>query len=275
MSSQANEQGTRTVRQARGGMRVSAYILMDFWRNLRNFANSFFIIVLPTVLFLIFGVSADWNEFDLPDGTGNVSAHTMVGIAVYGAATATTSLAGSAAVELQQGWGRQLALTSMPHGMFVLAKSIIALVMAAFPVLLINLVGLFTATEMDPERWIATALLTVVASLPFALYGLLAGLAFRSDAAVGAAAGLLVVLGFLGNNFFPLDGILLDIGRFTPMYGVTALARYPLTGGDILSTGEGTLGTDPLWALLLNIVAWSVVFTVGCFLLRRRSTARR
>ncbi|NLS08850.1 DUF202 domain-containing protein [Nesterenkonia sp. MY13] len=83
-------------------MSLMTYILMDFWRNLRNFGNSFFIIVLPAVLFLIFGVSADWNEFPLPTGTGNVSAHTLIGIAVYGAATATTSLAllaGGVAVE--------------------------------------------------------------------------------------------------------------------------------------------------------------------------------
>ncbi|WP_150460266.1 ABC transporter permease [Nesterenkonia ebinurensis] len=256
-------------------MSLSTYILMDFWRNLRNFANSFFIIVLPAVLFLIFGVSTDWNEFPLPSGHGNVSAHTLVGIAVYGAATATTSLAGSAAVELQQGWGRQLALTAMPHSVFILAKSVIALGMAILPVLVINLVGLFTVTEMDTSRWFATAALTVVASLPFALYGLLAGLAFRSDAAVGAASGVLVILGFMGNNFFPLDGILLDIGRFTPMYGVTALARYPLNEGEIPTSGDGIIGTDPLWMILLNVAVWSAVFAVGCYLLRRRSTARR
>lgn len=256
-------------------MSLTAYILMDFWRNLRNFANSFFVIVLPAVLFLIFGVSADWNEFPLPSGHGNVSAHTLIGIAVYGAATATTSLAGAAAVELQQGWGRQLALTGMPHSMFVVARSVVALAMAALPVLLINVVGFFTATEMDAGRWAATAVLTVVASLPFALYGLAAGLAFRSDAAVGAASGVLVIFAFLGNSFMPLEGILLDIGRLTPMYGVTALARYPISGGDILTTGEGTLGTDPLWGVLLNIIAWTVLFALACMALRRRSTARR
>ncbi|GFZ92576.1 ABC transporter permease [Nesterenkonia alkaliphila] len=256
-------------------MSLTTYILMDFWRNLRNFANSFFIIVLPGVLFLIFGVSTDWNEFPLPTGHGNVSAYTLVGIAVYGAATATTSLAGAAAVELQQGWGRQLALTAMPHSVFIMAKSIIALAMAILPVVVINLVGLFTVTEMDTGRWFATATLTVVASLPFALYGLLAGLAFRSDAAVGAASGVLVILGFMGNNFFPLEGILLEIGRFTPMYGVTALARYPITEGDLLTTGEGTIGTDPLWMILLNILVWSAVFAAGCYLLRGRATARR
>ena len=255
-------------------MSLTTYILMDFWRNLRNVGNSFFIIVLPTVLFLIFGVSTDWSEFPLPSGHANVSAHTLVGIAVYGAATATTSLAGAAAVEIQQGWGRQLALTGMPHGLFIAAKSVISLSMAALPVVLINVVGYFTATEMETGRWLATAVLTVVASLPFALYGLAAGLAFRSDAAVGAASGMLVVLGFLGNSFFPLEGILLDIGRFTPMYGVSALARYPISDGEILSAGEGTLGTDPLWGILLNIVAWSTVLAAACFALRSRSTSR-
>ena len=256
-------------------MSITTYILMDWWRNFRNFGNTFFIVVLPTVLFLIFGVSADWNEFPLPNGSGNVSAYTLVGIAVFGAITATTSLAGSAAVELQQGWGRQLALTAMPHRMFVLAKSVIALAMAALPVILINVAGYFTATEMDADRWLITAALTVLGSLPFALYGLMAGLAFRSDAAVGAASGILVILAFLGNNFFPLEGILLDIGRFTPMYGVTALARFPLTDGEIMSAGEATLGSDPLWMILLNVIAWSVVFAAACIALRRRSTARR
>ncbi|NDK30909.1 ABC transporter permease [Nesterenkonia haasae] len=257
-------------------MNIMTYIAMDFWRNLRNFGNSFFIIVLPTALFLFFGVSTDWNDAMLPNGTGNVSAYTMVGIAVYGAATATTSLAGSAAVELQQGWGRQLALTSMSHGMFIAAKSIIALVMAAFPVVLIYLVGLFTITQMTPGRWFSTAMLTVLASVPFALYGLMIGLAFRSDAAVGAASGALVIFGFLGNNFFPLEGILLEIGRFTPMYGMTALARYPLTDGQIVATGDsGMVGSDPLWILLISITVWSAVFAIGCILLQSRRTARR
>lgn len=59
------------------------------------------------------------------------------------------------------------------------------------------------------------------------------------------------------------------------MYGVTALARYPISEGEILTAGQGTLGTDPLWAILLNIAAWSTVLAVTCLALRRRSTSRR
>ncbi|MGO1193347.1 MAG: ABC transporter permease [Nesterenkonia sp.] len=253
-------------------MSIATYIVMDFWRNFRNFGNTFFVIVLPTLLYLFFGVYNDWSDIPVGDG-GNVSAWIMIGMAVYGAITATTALAGSAAVELQQGWGRALSLTAMPHGAFVLAKSVIALATAALPVIVLNVVAYFTAADMPLGTWIATAGLTLVAALPFAFYGLAVGLLFRSDAAIGAASGVLVVFAFLGNVFMPLGGVLLDIGKFTPMYGSAALARYPLTEGEIVGM-EGPIGTDPLWMILANVAAWTAVFVVACLALQGRRTTR-
>lgn len=252
-------------------MSIITYILMDFWRNFRNAGNTFFIVVLPTVLYLFFGVYNEWS--DLPVGAGNVSAWIMIGMSVYGAITATTALAGSAAVEIQQGWGRQLSLTALPHGLFVMAKSAIALLMAALPVITLNAVAVFSTAQMPGWTWLATAALTLVAAVPFALYGLSVGLLFRSDAAVGAASGVLVIFAFLGNAFMPLQGVLLEIGRFTPMYGSVALARFPLTEGEIISN-SGVQGTDPLWAVLLNVVLWSLVFGAACVMLQRRRTTR-
>ena len=46
----------------------------------------------------------------------------------------------------------------------------------------------------------------LVGAVVFALYGLCFGLLFRSETAVSAAGGSVVVLGFLGNIFFPLSG---------------------------------------------------------------------
>lgn len=253
-------------------MNLATYIAMDFWRNFRNAGNTFFIVVLPAILFLFFGVNMD--NTDLAVGHGNVSAWIMIGMATYGAITATTALAGSAAVEIQQGWGRQLALTALPHGGFVLAKTLIALGMAVLPVAVLNVLALVTTAQMPPLTWLASAALTLLGSVPFALYGLAVGLLFRSDAAVGAASGVVVVLAFFGNAFNPMAGVLLDIGRFTPMYGPVALARYPLMEGEIVGT-SGPVGTDPLWGILLNVVAWSIVFALACLLLQRRRTARQ
>ncbi|WP_222844565.1 ABC transporter permease [Saccharomonospora sp. CUA-673] len=200
----------------------------------------------------------------------------MIAIACYGAATATTSMAGAAALEIQQGWGRQLALTAMPHAAFIAAKAAVSMIIAVLPVLVLNLAGVFTVVDMPLGTWVATAALTVVGSLPFALYGLAVGLSFRSDAAVGSATGVLVIFSFLGNAFMPLSGVLLDIGRFTPMYGIVSLARYPLTDGHLVGMGPGEgPGHDPLWMVLANVGAWTLVFAVACVLLQRRRTSRR
>ena len=114
----------------------------------------------------------------------------------------------------------------------------------------------------------------MVLSSVFALYGLAAGLIFRSDAAVGAASGCLVVLGFFGNVFMPLSGGLLEVARFTPVYGIVGLVRYPVTEGTV-ATMDGTLQTDSVWLLLANTVAWALVFGAAALLAARKATARR
>ena len=98
-------------------------------------------------------------------------------------------------------------------------------------------------------------MLVWVGSALFAIYGLAVCLVFRSENSVGIASGLIVVMAFLGNVFSPMSGLLLDIGRLTPLYGYAALARYPLTGG-----WTPTGAHDPLWLLVANVLAWTVIF---------------
>jgi ABC-2 type transport system permease protein len=68
----------------------------------------------------------------------------------------------------------------------------------------------------------------------------------------------------------PLDGVMLDIARFTPLYGFVALSRWPLTDG-VLTTGQ----TDPLWMPLLNAAVWLALFIILVVAGVRRSRARR
>ena len=97
------------------------------------------------------------------------------------------------------------------------------------------------------------------------LLGLAVCLAVRSDNSVGIASGLIVIMAFLGNVFTPMSGLILDIGRFTPLYGYAALARYPITEG----WGPGGVH-DPLWIPVANVLAWTVIFAgVALWGLRR------
>lgn len=248
------------------------YALYDFRRVVRDVPGMFFIVVLPAALFVFFGVLQGWVEESA--GNGNVSAYLMVSMASYGAVIATTSIAGTAAVERLQGWGRQLAMTPLGTSGYTLTKVVVGVSVAVIPVLLVFVVGAATSARMDAAwLWFATAAILLLCSAIFALYGLAAGLLFRSDSAVSAATGLLVVLGFVGNVFTPLSGAMLDFARWTPMYGMVGLARYPITEGQVATMGAAPQ-TDSVWLLLANAVAWAVIFAGIALFAARRATAR-
>ena len=228
------------------------YWAIDLRRTLRDITNIFFIVGLPLVMYFVFGSAQSYR--DAPVAHGNVGAVVMISMAVYGAVTATTAISGGAALERFQGWGRQLGLTPWSGAGFVVTKSAVAMTIAAVPVLTVGIAG---AASLG-AAWLGSAV--------FAGYGLSAGMAFRSESALGVAGGSLVLLAFAGNLFIPLSGVMLDLARFTPLYGVNALARYPITGGVV---ADGVV--DPVWLPVLNVVAWALILgTTAAVLVRRR-----
>ena len=138
------------------------------------------------------------------------------------------------------------------------------------PILLTYTLGALTGARGTASAWVLSALLCLVGSAVFAVYGLLVGTAFTSEAAVGAASGTMVIFAFLGNLFIPLSGIMLTIAKFTPLYGYAALARFPLTEGYLADGSQ-----DPLWVPLLNVVAWLAIFGGAAVYLVRRGRERQ
>lgn len=251
------------------------FVGWEFWRNFRMVDATFWVIVLPAALYLMFGVAI--NPGELSVGAGNVTAYTMTSMAVYGAVIATTAMAGSAAVERAQGWGRQLNMTGLTTPTYMLGKMLMSLLMAISPIVVVFIIGAATGARMDSiGHWLGSAALCLLVSVPFSLYGLAFALIFRSETAVGAASGFLVVFAFFGNLFIPLSGVLLQIAQFTPLYGVAMLARWPQTEGMLVSmTGQnGAPDFESLWVVLLNIGAWTAVLALICLLASRRRTTR-
>ncbi|CUR55333.1 ABC superfamily ATP binding cassette transporter, permease protein [metagenome] len=243
---------------------MSTYGRLDLRRQLRDRFGMFFIVGLPTFMFLVFGLGSDDAV-----GTGNVAMYVMISMAAYGAVTATTGVAGSAATEQVMGWGRQLGLTPMRPLAFVATKAAIAMVVALLPVTLIFSIGALTGARGSWSDWVLAGVLVWLGSALFAIYGLAMSLVFRGPNATGIASGMIVILAFLGNVFTPMSGLLLDIGRLTPLYGYAALARFPLTEG-YLPTG----GRDPLWLPVANVLAWTILFSLLALWGVRRSRAR-
>ncbi|WP_246849966.1 ABC transporter permease [Nocardioides xinjiangensis] len=240
------------------------YARLDLRRQLRERIGMFFIVGLPTFMYLVFGLGSQD-----PVGSGNVAMYVMISMACYGAVTATTGVAGSAATEQVMGWGRQLGLTPMRPLAFVAVKAALAMVVAALPVALIFAIGAATGARGAWSDWLTSAVVVWAGSALFAVYGLAVCLVLRGPNAPGIASGMIVVMAFLGNVFTPMSGFMLDLGRLTPLYGYAALARFPLTDGWLPSGVR-----DPLWLPVANVLAWTVIFALLALWGVRRSRAR-
>lgn len=237
----------------------------------RDYVGLFFIAVLPAFMYVVFGAAQTFGSEDI--GRGNVALYIMISMAVYGAVTATVSVGGMAAVERMQGWGRQLGLTPLRDTSYVGVKAVVALAIATIPITLIYGIGLLTGAKGEVWVWLTTAGIILFGAALFALYGLIFGLAFKTESAVGAASGSLVILAFLGNIFIPLSGTMLTIAKFTPLYGVVSLARYPLTEGHSVSM-SGELTHEALWVPLANVGGWTLILMVLTVHLVRRGRGR-
>ncbi|MGV9194938.1 ABC transporter permease [Microbacterium sp. MC2] len=238
-------------------------------RQIRNPYTLAFTLGMPVAMYVLFGVTMGYGSISA--GHGNVSFYIMVSMAAYGTAVAMSSITSLAATEAKQGWGRQLAMTPLGTAGYAVTKLITAVSFSALAVAAVFVAGALTgATATDTWRWFAAAGIMLGVGLIFGLYGLGVGLFFNSDTSAALASISMTFFAFFGNVFMPLDGVMLDIARFTPLYGFVALSRWPLTEGT-LTTGQ----TDPLWALLLNVAVWLAVFAVLVAVGVRRSRSRR
>lgn len=237
------------------------YLRLELKRFFRDVTSVFFIAVLPCFLYVIFGAAQSYSTE--PAGNGNVAMYVLLSMAAYGAVTATVSIGGSAAVERMQGWGRQLGLTPLSDASYVATKALVGLIVALIPVGLIYVIGAATGARGTPAAWLWGALILLVGAAIFAIYGLIFGLVFRTESAVGAASGSLVILAFLGNLFFPLSGTLLTIAKFTPLYGYVSLARRALTDGYLVTPDGRQVVFEPLWQPVTNVVVWTVLLVAA------------
>lgn len=237
-------------------------------RQLRNPYTLVFTLVMPVGMYLLFGGAMPYATQSA--GNGNIDYYIMVSMGAFGTATAMSSLCSLAASEVRQGWGRQIAMTPLSTTGYVLTKVASAVSFSALSVLLVYIAGLATGAQADAAwMWFTSAALTLGLGLIFGFWGMGVGLLFNSDSAAALASIAITVFGFLGNVFMPLDGVMLQIARFTPMYGMTGIVRWPVTEGQLTNGAS-----DPLWALVLNFAVWAAVFFVIAYAGVRRSRRR-
>ncbi|GAA2857182.1 ABC transporter permease [Microbacterium arabinogalactanolyticum] len=258
----------RALRVPRKGISPTM-LRIEALRQLRNPYTLAFTLAMPVVMYILFGASAAYGSQSA--GHGNVSFYVMISMAAYGTAVAMSSLTSLAATESKQGWGRQLAMTPLGTVGYALTKLITSVTFAALALVAVFTAGVLTGAKADDAwRWVAAAAIILGIGLMYGLFGLGVGLFFNADSAAALASISMTFFAFFGNVFMPLDGVMLSIARFTPLYGFVALSRWPLTDG-VLTTGQA----DPLWMPLLNVLVWLTLFSVLVVAGVRRSRTRR
>jgi len=231
-------------------------------RMLRNRRTVIFALLFPVGMYFIF---AGQSYGDNRVGAGNIAAFILVNMALYGAALTAASIGSMVAMERAQGWSRQLRLTPLNPAAYILVKALVALLMGGFVIALVNVIAAVQGrAEMPTSVWIECAVVTVVCTLTFAALGVFIGYIVPGENAMQILGPGLAALSFLGGVFIPLSQygeVMRQIAYWTPMYGVSEVARSPLTH-------------ELPWYAVVNAVAWLALFVLGAAWRMSKDTAR-
>ncbi len=251
-----------------GGFNMT-YLGIELKRKLRNRRTLFFTLLFPVVMFLIIGFplrEEPLTATPLSAGGPSVAAYIMVSMAMYGAMMSATQTGASVAVERAQGWSRQLRLTPLNPLVNVVIKMIAGMLLGLLAVAATYLAGALSGVQLSALQWISTGLAGwLLAGAVFTTLGLMVGYMVPGENVAQITSLVIVLLSFLGGLFYPVSGMpdfMQVIAKFTPVYGISALARAPLTGDsfDLVA--------------LINAIVWLGVFLAGTVFFFRRDTKR-
>jgi ABC-2 type transport system permease protein len=201
-------------------------IKLELTRALRNRKFLFFSVIYPSVIFLLVS-----NQTGDVDGTGlSVAKYVMVSMASFGALTAV--LMGNSeriAKERENGWVRQLRLTSLPGHGYVLAKTASAAVVSLPSIVVVFVVAaLVKDVRLDAWQWLALTGAIWAGSLVFAALGVAIGYLASGDAVRPITMIVYFGLSILGGLWFPsttFPAWLQDIAKWLPTHAYAALGQ--------------------------------------------------
>jgi len=244
-----------------GGFNVTL-LRIELKRMLRNRRTIVFTLLLPAFMALIFTGQSGSND---PAGSGNVAAYLLISIALYGAALTSAANGAMVALERATGWSRQLRLTPLNPVAYILVKATMALIMGGLAIAVVNAVGIWQGkADMSVGVWIGSALLALLCTVTFAALGVFVGYIVPGENAMQILGPGLAALSFLGGVFIPLENytpVVRHIAYWTPMYGVSEIARAPLTH-------------ELPWYAIVNAVVWFGLFVAGAAWRMSKDTAR-
>lgn len=235
-----------------------------FWKFITNPITISFSLVLPILMYLIFGsgqsYAQNWGVH------GNAAASVLANMTTYGVVLVASSMGANAALDRTMGISRLFALTPMRSAANILARLIAAVGAGAIVVAIVYAVGAFTGAQMEASAWALTPVIMLPASILAAAIGLAVAFTVRSDGAYAASSAVILLSAVCAGMFMPLSmmgPVFSVIAPFTPLYGITNMVQVPLQGPDSFH-----------WADPVNFVVWTVLFVGIAVWGQRRDTNR-
>ncbi len=236
------------------------YLRLEILRVLRVPQLLAFTVLLPVALFLVFA-----SVFDGRLGGLSATAYSMQSMAAYGSMGGALFSTAAIALERRIGWNRQLRLTPMRPGTYVLVKGFTGALVTLPGLVLVYLAGAVTGVTMPLWQWAALAAATWTALLPFVLLGIGLGYLGTNESVQAVTTFVVLALALLGGMWFPIEimpDVVQTVARALPAYWLNAVGRAVM--------GDGGFG----WTGAAVLAGWTVGLAAFA-LARYRADARR
>lgn len=223
------------------------YLALEGKRSLRNPRYLIFTVGMPTILFFIYVNIFPGNI----EGTDKpFSAYLVPTLAALGAFFAALASTAGTAVERSTGWQRQLRLTPLSTFEYLATKVLIAMFISISPIAVICLLGRFVeGVQFSAADWTQIVLGIWLATLPFALIGLVVGQFVSAQNLPTAVNGILTLTSLLGGLLIPIAVFpdwMRNMAKALPTYWIGEIGRGPL------------FGNTEFGMAIIVLAAWSV-----------------
>jgi ABC-2 type transport system permease protein len=232
---------------------VIALSRFEVLRSLRNRRLIFFTVLYPALLFALVGKSAKGEVAgtDVTYETYFLIAYTSFGVI----AASLNSNAMRISQERKDGWIRQLRLTASPSYGYVTSKVLTSLLIVLPAIVITFALGVAMGVRLDSSEWLSAFVALWLGSLAFTALGVAIGYGAPQDSVQMVVMIVFIVGSVLGGQFFPVSGVLQDVGKALPTYWMRDIAldvvtKTPVPGKGVLILAAWTVGCSALAAVL-------------------------
>jgi ABC-2 type transport system permease protein len=251
---------------------VSIHVLTEINGARRSVEYMVGLVVLPVVLYAMFGLS---NDSTWVDGTSPYSTISIGSFAAYGVVSlAIFTFVDELAKERARGWITTMAATPIPLWSHLAAKLTMAALYSLAIVALLAAVSVPTgASHLDPGSWLALAAFGIVGATVVGTVGIVVGFTVRPRAATAIANLVFLPLAFCSGFFFPLSEVPPFVRALAPWLPTYHLGRLMWSTTATQAEIDSVTGIDghPLWVHGMWVAGLAVAGLVACRVVLRRT----